>query len=185
MNMRRLPQIIACMRKGLWLITVLIHTYSLAQETPSLEYQVKAGFLYNFCQFVEWPDQAFQNPEAPLIIGIIGDDPFENYLDRTVQGERMDSHPIVVRRYKDAKDATECHIVFVNLQRREELRRVIALLEGRPILTVSDANNFVKNGGMIGFATEDNRTRININVEAARMANLTISSKLLRVANVE
>src|SRR2546430_1625474 len=68
-----------------------------ADGAPSAEYQLKAVFLFNFAQFVEWPAQASTEPDAPLVIGVLGQNPFGSYLDELVRGEKVGPHPLVVR----------------------------------------------------------------------------------------
>ena len=67
----------------------------LAAQTPrASEYQIKAVFLFNFAQFVDWPPGAFPDSTAPLVIGVLGDDPFGPYLDETVRGETVRGRPL-------------------------------------------------------------------------------------------
>lgn len=153
-------------------------------QAPSREYQVKAVFLYNFTQFVEWPADAFQKEDAPLVIGILGKDPFGTYLDETVSGEKLNTHPLVVRRFSKVEDITTCHILFVNILEKNVLENIFAHADSHHILTVGDAEVFAKRGGMIRFITDNGKTRIRINLDAAKNADITISSKLLRLAEV-
>ncbi len=155
-----------------------------AQAPPTPEYQLKAVFLFNFAQFVEWPPSAFPSPDAPLVIGILGEDPFGSYLDETVWGERVNDRPLVVQRFSGVDDITACHILFVSLPERGSLAPVLQRLRGHSILTVGDAARFASRGGMIGFVTEQNRIRLRINLAAASAAGLTISSKLLRPSQI-
>jgi hypothetical protein len=154
------------------------------RDQPSREYQLKAVFLYNFTQFVEWPTGAFQTADEPLIIGILGKDPFGKYLDQTVFGEKLDEHPFEVRRFGKVGDIKACHILFVNVTDTNTWDEVFALAGSKHILTVGDAENFASAGGMIRFFTENGKTRIRINLESAKNASLTISSKLLRLAEI-
>lgn len=154
-----------------------------AQSAPS-EYQLKAVFLFNFAQFVEWPDGTFPAAQSPLVIGVLGDDPFGTYLDETVKGETVNGHPLVVRRYTEVEGITDCHILFVSRPQRGDLERVLDSLKGRAILTVGDAERFAGRGGMIRFITDRNKIRLRINLEVAQAANLKISSKLLRPAEI-
>jgi hypothetical protein len=148
------------------------------------EYQLKAVFLFNFAQFVSWPAGAFAEPSAPLVIGVLGEDPFGSFLDETVRGETIEGHPLRIRRFDSLDQATDCHILYIS---RDELERMPAIrqaLEGRGVLTVSDELGFASRGGMIRFITERNRIRLRINLVAARAAGLTLSSKLLRAAEI-
>jgi hypothetical protein len=157
---------------------------SVPQSTISREYQVKAVFLYNFCQFVEWPEKAFAHADDPFIIGILGENPFDNYLEETVKGEKANGHSLEVKHFQTVNQISQCHILFINLDGKDELKKVLAALESRNILTVGEIANFTKQGGIVRFFTEDNRTRIRINLDAAKKAELTINSKLLKVADV-
>lgn len=153
-------------------------------QTATNEYQVKAVFLFNFAQFVQWPSEAFAGPESPLVIGVLGDDPFGKYLDDTVRGERINNHPLVVQRYSSLKDVRACQVLFISASESPNLQRVVDGLKSRSILTVGDVENFSRDGGMIRFITENHKLRLAINVEAAKAAHLTISSKLLRPARI-
>lgn len=162
----------------------MVGFYARGQELPSIEYQVKAGFLYNFCQFVQWPEQAFSSGNSPLVIGILGKDPFGSYLDETVRGETVDHHPLTVMRFNSVEEIDSCHILFININKRDDLREALEALASKPVLTVSDAPTFARSGGIVTFLTEEKKTRIRINLKAARNGNLIISSKLLRIAEI-
>lgn len=165
-------------------LTVLTSALLLVQSPRASEYQVKAVFLFNFVQFVDWPATAAEGSRLPLLIGILGDDPFGAFLDETVRGERLGARPIQVRRYRQVTDIEECDILFISQSERVRIPVILSVLQRRPVLTVSDADAFADRGGMIQFITDKNRIRLRINLEAAQAANLTISSKLLRVAEV-
>jgi hypothetical protein len=155
-----------------------------AQAMPTPEYQVKAAFLYQFTQFVEWPASAFPSGQAPLVIGVLGDDPFGAYLDEIVSGEVANGHPIVVQRYRQAEEVAPCHILFVSRSEEHRLEEIFSHVGGRPLLTVGDADDFARAGGMIQFVTDEGRIRLRVNADAARLANLTISSRLLSLAEI-
>ncbi|MBL9216250.1 MAG: YfiR family protein [Opitutaceae bacterium] len=151
---------------------------------PSREYQVKAVFLFNFAQFVDWPPAAFPSAGSPLVIGVLGEDPFGAALDDAVRGETVASRPLAVRRFRRPADIAECHILFVSRPASARLGEVLAALDGRAVLTVGEADDFAARGGMIHFVTDKSRTRLRINLDAARNAGLTLSSKLLRPAEI-
>ncbi len=160
----------------------LKHLHAQIEVTP--EYEVKAVFLFNFAQFVKWPDSVFAKNNSPLIIGILGKDPFGNYLDQTVKGEKIKGHPLLVKRYQDENEIGPCQILFINPPSEDQLKQILDLLKGRNILTVGDSPSFAQAGGIIRFLTVNDKIRFQINLTAAREAELNISSKLLRVAEV-
>jgi hypothetical protein len=155
-----------------------------AQTEPSAEYKLKAVFLFNFAQFVEWPAWVFHGNDAPLVIGILGDDPFGAYLDDLVKGEKIGERHLVVQRYKRAEDIKDCHILFISNSESGDLEDILAHLQKRNILTVGDTDSFTRRGGMVRFVTEGGKIRLRINLEVATDSGLTISSKLLRAATV-
>ena len=166
---------------ALVLCCVVASMQAFSQSTPSRAYQIKAGFLYNFLEFVEWPPASFEDDSAPFVIGIVGKDPFGDYLDKLVAGEKMNGHPIVVRRYNGTSDIKPAHLVFINSPEEE---KILKALISKSTLTISDALDFAQTGGMIQFYTENNKIRLKINPSAAKAANLNISSKLLRLADI-
>jgi len=152
-------------------------------EAPT-EYQVKAVFVYNFSHFVDWPPQAFSAPSQPFVIGILGSDPFGSRLDEAVRGEQVDQHPLLVRRFRTVGEIGDCQILYIGSSEGGQLPQILAALDHRNTLTVSELDGSSQRGVMIQFVTENNRIRLRINVESARTAGLTISSKLLRPAEI-
>jgi hypothetical protein len=155
-----------------------------ADAKAAPEYQVKAVFLFNFAQFVEWPATAFADSQTPLVIGVLGEDPFGSYLDDTIRGERINERALQVRRYRRMEDIDICHILFISRSEAERLELIFGHLKGRSILTVGDFEGFAKRGGMMRFMKEQNKMRLRVNLEVAKAAGLTISSKLLRPAEI-
>jgi hypothetical protein len=161
----------------------IIFSFQLHAQT-SREYIIKAGFLYNFTQFVDWPSNAFQNAEAPFVIAILGDDPFRAALDTAVAGEKVKGHSIVIERYQNVKDIKNCHILFINHKESTRLKEILPALPSKHILTVSDIPDFATTGGMIRFITKKNKIKLQINLKASKEAELIFSSKLLQVADI-
>ncbi|HJT82382.1 MAG TPA: YfiR family protein [Chthoniobacterales bacterium] len=155
------------------------------QAGPSPEYQVKAVFLFNLAQFVDWPAEVFPDTRAPLVIGVLGEDPFGAYLDETVRGETVRNHRLILQRFRRISEIKTCHMLFVSHSEAGRLEQIFSAVRGRNILTVGDADDFISRGGMVRLVTERNRIRIRINMESVRAAGLTISSKLLRLAQPE
>ena len=149
---------------------------------PAGEYQVKAAYLFNFGQFVEWPAAAYSSPTAPFVIGIVGEDPFGNVIDDIVRGESLAGRPLVVKRFKSAEDVAGCNILFIGRSEAPRIERTLQALRGRHVLTVTDFTGAGSDAAIIALKTENNRIRMRINVEEARANDLVISSKLLRLA---
>lgn len=155
-----------------------------AQTSTTREYQIKAAFLFNFTQFVEWPAGSFPTIQSRAVIGILGANPFGNYLEETIAGESINKHPLVIQHFNSVDDITNCQVLFINIQDKDQLQTIIEKLKGKNILTISDANGFSKLGGMIRLYTKNDKINIQVNLEAAKAEDLIISSKLLKLAEI-
>ena len=146
------------------------------------EYQIKAAFLFNFTQFICWPDNAFADASAPIVIGVLGDDPFGALLEQTVEGELVHDRKVVIKRFRHLDDLKTCHLLYIARSEKNRLAQIITALRGSPVVTVSDMDQFADRGGTIGFIIRDNKIRFEINLDAAEEAGVKISSKLIKLA---
>lgn len=155
-----------------------------AQTASATRNQVEAIFLYNFTQFVEWPPSAFPAGDAPFIIGIFGRNPFSSYLEEAIRNEMMNGHHIVIQQYKSLDSIRNCHMLFIGSKEEKQVRAIVTSLKGNSILTVSNNKRFATLGGMIRFFNVKNKIKFQVNLSAVKKANLSISSKLLRLAYI-
>ena len=153
-------------------------------EASLTEYQVKSLFLLNFAKYVDWPSDAFAVPAAPIVIGVVGEGKFGGELAKAVEGKNVDGRPVLVRQMQTPEDLGKCHILFIGSSEKTGLVEILVRLKTRPVLTVGETDHFMEQGGMINFVKKDGKIRLEINLDAARQANLQISSKLLNVADV-
>lgn len=155
-----------------------------AQPRFSTEYDIKAAVLFNLGQFVNWPSSAFASPESPLVIGVLGQNPFGRSLERAVEGELIQKRRIVIK-YGDTLDAVgSCHILFISRSEARRLPGILKALKGTNTLTVSDTGQFAQNGGMVNLITTGDRVRMIVNQATLEAAGLRASSKLLRIAEL-
>jgi hypothetical protein len=166
------------------ILALQVSPSGLAQTPAANEFQIEAVFLFNFTQFVIWPSTAFADANDPFVICVLGEDRFGAYLDDTIRGEKVAERSMVVKRYRRVEDIDVCHILYISKSEATKIREVLARLQGRSVLSVSDADRFGRDGGMIRFVVEHNHVRLRINLQAAKAAGLTISSKLLRVVDI-
>jgi uncharacterized protein DUF4154 len=158
---------------------------STAAQSPAVPgYQVKATFLYQFTQFVDWPQESFPPGQTSLAIGVLGQDPFGAFLDEVVRGEKAKDRPLTVQRFRRLEDVKNCQLLYVSASEAARTEEIVAAFKGQSILMVGDADGFADRGGMVQFVGQGNRIRLRINLEAAKAARLTISSKILRPATV-
>jgi hypothetical protein len=165
---------------------VLAVTFAFAaRSAPTAEYRIKAAFLLNFTHFVEWPAAAFTSPDAPLVICVVGIDPFGEALDQTVAGESIGQRRIAIRRLQTIADSRTCHVVYIS---RSESNRFDEVLDAvgavAPVLSVSDIDGFASRGGTIGFYLDRNRVRFEIGPNTWERRHLKLSSQLLRLGRI-
>ena len=158
-----------------------------SDSSASSEYLIKAGFIYNFAQLVQWPSVAFSQPDSPIVIGILGTDPFGPTIDRVIENKKLDGRSLVVRRLKwgkDLKDLKDCNILFVSPSETQHIDEVVSMVKWLPILTIGETPGFAARGGIINLTLEGNKVRFEVNIEAAKQARLNISSRLLALAKI-
>ena len=165
------------------LVLILSGMFPARGQTPK-EYQIKAAFLFNFAQFVEWPPASFADANAPICIGVLGDDPFGPVLEQTVQGETINHRKLIIQRSQRVEDLKGCHLVFISKSEKSRLTDIFDGLGSASILTVSETENFARRGGIINFYLEGNKVRFEINSDAAQRKGIKISSQLLKLGKL-
>jgi len=155
-----------------------------AQSSEPTEYQVKAAFLFNFTKFVDWPESVFADAHAPIVLGIVGEDPFDGDLGQIVAGQMVKGRAISIRKYRFGEDLRHCQILFVGSSEQMHIPNILLSVQGASILTVSDVDQFADSGGVMQFVVEQSRVHFIVNWDAAMRAHLEISAKLLALARV-
>jgi hypothetical protein len=153
-----------------------------AQANAPSEYDVKAAFLYNFARFGEWPSGAFSDG-VTLRLCVIGGDPFGPSLAALV-GKPVGPRKVEVLRLDPGDDARRCQIAFIGGSNLAATIQIARRLERLPVLTVAEVPDFARSGGAVEFFIVDNRVRFAINPDAAQRAGVTLSSQLLRLAQI-
>ena len=154
-----------------------------AGEKPT-EYELKAAVLYKISRFVTWPEDAFEDEESPLIIAVVGPDPFGPALDRAFQGRKDHGRVPAFRRYTSVDEVERCHILFVSRAATRNLAKLLDATSEYRVLLVSDTPSFAQDGGAVNFYSRAGSLRFEINPAAARRAGLEISAKLLELARI-
>ena len=157
---------------------------SQAQTTTTKDYKVKATYLFNFAQFVEWPAAVFADATAPIVIGVLGDDEFGPFLDQIVQGEKIKNRPLIVKRSRTVAELKDCHILFISKSEESRLGAILASLESSNVLTVGEVEGFARRGGVINFFLDGEKLRFEINTDAADRCGLKIRSQLLSLSKI-
>jgi len=147
-----------------------------ANEAP--EYRLKAAFVYNFTVFTEWP--ASVGPALNLCL--FGADPFGAEID-ALHGKRAGDRQIVVHRRTGVESLRTCQVVFLSASAIGQLPRILDTLRGLPVLTISDSPGALQAGVVINMIEDRGRIAFEANLQAARAAQLTLRSNLLRLAS--
>ena len=179
--MRLLRPIIAI---GICLSMALGASAQALDSSDSSEYLIKAGFIYNFAKLVGWPGSAFAQADSPIVIGILGTDPFGGIIDRILADKKVDARRFVIKRLKWGMEFKDCDILFVGASEAVHLEEVIRAVKGLPILTIGETPGFAKRGCIINLIVEDNKVRFEVNLDAAKQADLNVSSRLLALAKI-
>jgi hypothetical protein len=149
---------------------------ALAQATP--EYRAKAGFLYNFIAFTEWPAKVGN----PLSLCVYGVDPFGEELN-ALQGKSVNGRSLAIRSVANPDQVKACQVVFVASSAIDSLPRILDALQGEPVLTVADSKGALDSGVGINMLVRQSKIAFEVNLVATRRAQLNVSSKLLRLAS--
>ena len=154
-------------------------------STEMDEYRMKALFLFNFTQFVEWPIEVFTDASSPLLICLVQPSPFEpGELEAALKGRRMDAHSLAYRLIRDAGQTAGCQIVFFSVGASRKNKGAVNNFNQIGTLTVGETPGFAKSGGVMNFAVKDGRVKLEINVISAEKVKLRISAKLLKLAEI-
>jgi len=171
------------MRKFFLFVILIASASRLFAAEALLEYQVKAVCVLNAARFVSWPASAFANADAPLVIGILGDNPFGSALQDVVEGETLRNRQIVVRRVGLEEGAT-VHVLVISHSERDHLDGILRALGSASVLTISEIDRFTQSGGMLGLALDRGKIRFEVNSDAVRRAELKVDSQFLLLTRI-
>ncbi len=148
------------------------------------EYKVKAGYLFNFAKYVEWPTNSLPETNSPIVIGVMDGTGALPVIQQVLSNKMAGDRPVIVKAVTTPEAMSGCHILFVCRSVKTTPHDVMAVLGGTPTLVVGESELFAERGGMIGFYPEDERLRFTLNLESVARANLKVSAKVASVARV-
>jgi hypothetical protein len=173
---RRFFFLLVCL--AAWLIAIGF-AVAAPNAIESSEYEIKAAFLFKFGAYVEWPAGIFETAKTPLVIGIVGDDPFDGTLDSVVNGHQIEGRPVEVMRGQRIEQIKNEQILFISMSEKARMASIISHLQGKKVLTVAE---FDDPNIIIQFVIENDKVRFDINLDQANQVGIKLSSKLLSVA---
>jgi hypothetical protein len=148
------------------------------------EYQIKAAFLLNFIRYTTWPESAFEDKDSPLVLQVVGADPFGKVLDKTFEDEKAGGRKIVIRRTLHLPETVEGHLAFCGKLTDEQQESLIKACAKRPILLVGESEGFAQEGACVNFFLQSRKTRFEINIDALGEGELTMSPDVLKLARI-
>ena len=181
-SLQRLLRLLAFITTIFIATTVLVPVPAPAEDDAALEQRVKAAFLYKFANYIEWPQNLFSQPDAPITIAVMGDDSLAAELSQLVAGHTVNGRPVTVRKLMDIEPSTVVHILFVGRDENARLSDVAKTLQPRPILIVTESEGALTHGSIINFLLVDGHVRFEIALDTAEKKGLKLSSRLLAVA---
>ncbi len=153
-------------------------------EAPSKEYQVKAACLFNFVQFIEWPADSFADGDSPIIIGVLGDDPFGKALDQMIDGESIQGRKLVIRRSNSIVEMKGCHLLFISKSEKGRTAEILNETRDLSVATVGEVDEFAQRGGVLNFYLDGKKVRFEINPDSAKNKSLKLSAHLLKLGRI-
>ena len=148
-------------------------------QTTAPENQIKAACLAKFSQYLEWPATAFTNADQPILIGILGADPFGPEFDERLRAFKTTGRPVQARRLRRVEDAPGCHLVYISASENGNLKTLLAALRGQPIFTAGDHEDFLNLGGALRFWRHGDQIAFQISPDALRAAQIKAHPRLL------
>lgn len=153
------------------------------QPPPYSELEVKAAYLLNFTRYVDWPEDAFETVESPIVVCVHGHDPFGPTLDAVLDGRRSAGRPLEIQRTQHSSALAGCHLVYLSRREGQRLDETLSATDDRPVLTVGETQGFLKAGGAIGlFLSPEATVQFEVNLDATQAARLQVSSRMLALA---
>lgn len=161
-----------------WFLLTLCRPVLADDQISADEYSIKAAFVYNLARFVDWPPKKFEREDAPLVIGVAGDEFFEK-IAAVVKHKRIGPHRVTVRRVSTPSETRDCHILFVTRSKNGPAVEILKAASAAAVLTFGETSDFLEDGGMIRFFLESDNIRLEINDDAIRRAGVGIQSAAL------
>ena len=149
---------------------------------PFTEYEVKALYLVRFLDYVVWPDSAFADADAPIVIGVLGRNPFEKDLENAAAGRKVQKHGILIRYGRTVEELGPCHLLFAASGEAGRYGDIAQHYAATPVLLVADSPGGLKAGLTLEFRRQENNVRFAVNLGSARRRNLELSARLLSSA---
>jgi len=181
-----LPTALGNFQRAFWLVVVFAYFVLTvpAVAQVSKEYQLKAVFLWRLAQFTQWPSDVFETADSPIVICVLGDNPFDGALNAAVAGETAHGRKFVVQNHRAVEQLKTCHILYMAAVGPRQAKEITAALTRKSVLTVRESDIASSYQTIVQFLTEQNKIRLQVNLKAAAAARLVLDPRLLRSAEI-
>jgi hypothetical protein len=167
--------VVAVVLAALLLCTSTVHSQNVTEAS------LKAAFVYNFAKFTDWPREVLPTT-ATFTACVLGDNAIRDQLDRMLQGRQLSGRGISVSEVRLEGKLRSCHLLYVSGVTSAQVAAIVAAVRGAPVLTISDVDDFARNGGIAQMFVDSGKLRFDLNLQVARSSGLQLSSKLLALA---
>jgi hypothetical protein len=163
--------------KKLWLLKVLLFV---AVDVYAQSPKEKAYYLFNFIQFIDWP-QSCQTGD--FVIGVIGETPVYSELEQLLAGKKIYNLPVVVKKFVTPQMATRCHVVFISDKFCDQITCVINRFKSFNTLIVCERSGMVRKGSAISFLVSNSKLSYEVNKQSIKNSGLNSNNLLELLAS--
>ena len=147
------------------------------------EYLIKAAFIFNFVKFIEWPGAKAISQQSRIDICVVGDTPLATAGKVFAAASTPKLSLSLVHENNVRSLSAHCHVAFIARSEADHLESILAAVRGQPVLLVSDMEDFVQAGGMIGFISDDSKVKIDVNKKEITSSGMRVDAQLLEIAH--
>ncbi len=155
-----------------------------AESTFASEDDIRAAMVQHLTMFVDWPPWKMDAAHQQFNVCLLGTDSIGPALENVFRNKMVNSKPVIVQRVETGAKLDGCHLLYLGSGLKRDFQRSLPALEQAAVLTVSERSGADVPGQIVGFPAQYDHVRIEVNLHAAQRSNLTISSKLLRLATL-
>ncbi len=148
------------------------------------EYDVKAAFVFNFARYASWPKGTFAKADSPIVVAVVGKDPFGKKLEAVINKRKIGKRPVIVRRYATAADIKEAHLAVLGKLSSEEQKAAVKTLKKRGALIIADSGGTEKSGASLGFIVDKSKIRFEVHAKNLKASKIRLGSQLLKLAKI-
>ena len=155
----------------------------LSQNT---EFRIKAVYMEKFANFITWPtESAVNDTTVPFIISIIGDNPFDDTLEKLYSSKKIKNKIVEIRYISNITEIDDCNILFISKSERKNLDQILLHTAETDILLIGDTRGFGKKGVHINYyLSSEGTVFFELNSLTIKNSKLKFNLLLFEIAKV-